>query len=130
MAEGKCFVCGLMALVRHDGYLVCEECSTVQSEDMITSEYQDVVGYQAASENLWIMNDKQKLFTSYHHVPAGKLSGQTKIVSIMSNQSHEATHKTFSFCHCCKHCKRKMSDCQLYHETITLLNTEKQNKQQ
>lgn len=79
MAERKCGACGLMALVRHDGYLVCEDCSTVQSEDMITSEYQDAVGYQAASENLWIMNDKQKLFTSYHHVPAGKLSGQTNI---------------------------------------------------
>lgn len=40
--------------------MVCEECGTVQKEDMITSEFQDATGYQSASDHKQIMKDKDK----------------------------------------------------------------------
>lgn len=60
MGDEKCSICDCKALVNHDGLMVCEECGTVQSEDMITSEFQDAVGYQSASDHKQIMKDKEK----------------------------------------------------------------------
>ncbi|XP_052099912.1 transcription factor IIIB 50 kDa subunit-like [Mytilus californianus] len=77
---GQCTMCGYNALVKHDGYMVCEECGTINNEDMITSEFQDYEGYQSASQNKWIMNDKKKHLAHFDgKIPDGKREGLSHI---------------------------------------------------
>ncbi|XP_076101962.1 transcription factor IIIB 50 kDa subunit-like isoform X2 [Mytilus galloprovincialis] len=77
---GQCALCGYNALVMHDGYMVCEECGTINNEDMITSEFHDYEGYQSASQNKWIMNDKKKHLAHFDgKVPDGKKEGLSHI---------------------------------------------------